>query len=61
MKSRGVLRSPKGGTTPLLYMKKLQCLKMIFRPFGAKKIKKKCLWKMTPADPPPPPPIWNFP
>ena len=28
---------------------------MIFRPFGAKKIKKNWIWKMTPADPPSPP------
>ena len=47
----GGLRSPKGGP-PLYTWKKLQCLKMIFRPFGAKKIKNKKL-RMTPADPHP--------
>ena len=35
----GGLRSPKGGPPPYTW-KKLQCLKMIFRPFGVKKIKK---------------------
>ena len=34
----GAWGAPRGD--PPLYMKKLQCLKMIFRPFGAKKIKK---------------------
>ena len=56
----GGLRSPKGGP-PSYTWKKLQCLKMIFRPFGAKKNKKNWIWKMHPADPPPPPLIWNFP
>ena len=46
----GGLRSPKGGPPPYTW-KKLQCLKMIFRLFGAKKIKKNWIWKMTPADP----------
>ena len=56
MKPRGEgLEEPQGGTPPL-YIKKLQCLKMIFRPFGAKKNKKKnWIWKMTLADPPLPP------
>ena len=50
MKPRGGLRSPKGGPPPYTW-KKLQCLKMIFRPFGEKKIKKNWIWKMTLADP----------
>ena len=51
--AKGGLEEPKGD--PPLYMKKkLQCLKMIFRPFGEKKIKKNWIWKMTLADPPPP-------
>ena len=45
----GCLRLPKRG--PPLYLKKLHDLKMIFRPFGAKK---KLIWKMTLAAPPPP-------
>ena len=35
----GGLRSPQGGPPPL-YMKKHHWLKVIFRPWGAKKIKK---------------------
>jgi len=38
VKPGGARGAPRGD--PPLYMKKLQCLKMIFRPFGAKKIKK---------------------
>ena len=38
MKPRGGLEEPQGGTPPI-HEKKLQCLKMIFRPFG-EKIKK---------------------
>ena len=34
-----MLKASQEGTTPL-YLKKLHDLKMIFRPFGAKKIKK---------------------
>ena len=50
----GGLRSPKGGPPPYTW-KKLQCLKMIFRPFGAKKIKKIGYGKWPSLTPPSPP------
>ena len=54
MKPRGGLEeSAARGDHPFTW-KKLQCLKMIFRPFGEKKIKKNWIWKMTLADLPPP-------
>ena len=55
----GAWGAPRGD--PHYTWKKLQCQKMIFRPFGAKKIKKNWIWKMTLADPPSPPLVWNFP
>ena len=48
----GAWGAPRGDPPPYTW-KKLQCLKMIFRPFGEKKIKKNWIWKMTLADPPP--------
>ena len=50
-KGGGLEESQRGGGPPYTW-KKFQCLKLIFRPFGAKKIKNKKL-RMTPADPHP--------
>ena len=44
----GAWGAPRGD--PPYTWKKLQCLKMIFRPFGAKKNKKNWIWKMTLAE-----------
>ena len=49
----GAWGAPRGDPPPHTW-KKLQCLKMIFRPFGEKEIKKNWIWKMTLANPFPP-------